>query len=74
MANPQLSEGYTRIAHKLLDALSTKTNDLDAIHVMIWVIRITYGYHQKIAASNYKTIKHLFPSDYTNEMIKNFLL
>ncbi len=47
MANPQIEDGYTRIANELLEAISlSKLNGSE--HQVFWVIvRKTYGYQKK---------------------------
>lgn len=49
MANPQLEEGFTRIANSILDALArTKLNGSQR-RIIDVIIRNTYGYRKKIA-------------------------
>lgn len=47
MANPQLENGYTRVANELLDALARTSIPGNIMQVVIVVIRKTYGYNKK---------------------------
>lgn len=49
--NPQLEDGYTRVANKLLEAiiLSGRVCSKDEIRIALVVVRQTYGYSRKQA-------------------------
>lgn len=47
MANPQTEHGYTRIANELLEALARTRMPGEAVQVLLYIIRRTYGYNQK---------------------------
>ena len=55
MANPQVENGYTRICNELLGAIYSKINKLEYLKIILFVIRITYGFNRKLAKSNYKS-------------------
>ena len=46
--NPQLEDGYTKIANELLDKLAMTHLAPNAWRVIIFIIRKTYGYHKKV--------------------------
>lgn len=46
MANPQIVDGYTRIANELLDALIRSGLTKRELRVVLVVIRQTYGYNR----------------------------
>lgn len=43
----QIEDGYTRIAHTLLEKLAKAHMPANALRMTIWAIRNTYGYHRK---------------------------
>lgn len=47
MANPQLEDGYTRIANEILDALVKINLSPYESRVLWFIIRKTYGWHKK---------------------------
>jgi phage replication O-like protein O len=49
MANPKLENGYTRIAHELLEAIMISDFTAAEYKVIFAVIRQTYGYQKKSA-------------------------
>lgn len=49
MANPQLEEGFTRIANVILDALARTKLNGSQHRIIDVIIRNTYGYNKKIA-------------------------
>ena len=55
MANPQVENGYTRICNELLGAIYSKINKLEYLKIILFVIRITYGFNRKLSKSNYKS-------------------
>jgi phage replication O-like protein O len=48
MANPQKENGYTPIAHTILEALATHVISPDEWRVLMVIFRKTYGWHKKI--------------------------
>ena len=50
MANPQIENGFTRIANELLEALSRTRFAGQESRVLLHVIRMTYGYRKKSAS------------------------
>jgi len=56
MANPQCENGHTRIANELLEALAYKINNSTWLKIMIYLIRITYGFHRLEVETNYQAI------------------
>jgi phage replication O-like protein O len=55
MSCPQVENGYTRIANELLEAICSKINKADYLKTLLFLIRITYGFHRKLVKSNYKS-------------------
>jgi phage replication O-like protein O len=53
MASPQVENGYTRIANELLQAICNKLTDSTWIRMLLWTIRLTYGFNRKEVQSNY---------------------
>ncbi len=47
MANPQLENGYTKIANEILEALARIRIPGEARQVLDFVLRKTYGFHKK---------------------------
>jgi phage replication O-like protein O len=47
MASPQLEDGYTRIANELLDALIRCCPGFTEGQILLFIIRMTYGWHKK---------------------------
>ena len=47
MANPQLENGYTRVANELLEALARINLCAYETRVLLVIIRKTYGWHKK---------------------------
>jgi len=47
MASPQLEEGYTKIANKILDHLIEHRIPGEAMQILLFIIRKTYGYNKK---------------------------
>ncbi|MEW6215417.1 MAG: replication protein [Nitrospirota bacterium] len=47
MANPQLEDGYTKIANELLEALGRIRIPGEAMQVLLFIIRKLYGFHKK---------------------------
>ncbi len=47
MASPQLENGYTRIANELLDALIRCCPGFTEGQILLFIIRMTYGWHKK---------------------------
>lgn len=47
MANPQLENGYTKIANEILEALYNNKFSSQELRIVLLVIRKTYGFHKK---------------------------
>ena len=48
MANPQLENGYTRIANELLEAIIRFPFNGSQLRLFLFLIRKTYGYQKKM--------------------------
>jgi phage replication O-like protein O len=55
MADVQLEKGFTRIANELLEAICGKIHNIDYLRLILFIIRITYGYNRKRTQSGYKS-------------------
>ena len=49
MANPQVENGYTRIANELLDAICRLKISGNEFRILLFIIRKTYGYNRRSA-------------------------
>ena len=49
MANPQLSNGYTKIANELLEALCRLNVSGNEMRILLYIIRRTYGFNRTYA-------------------------
>ena len=49
MANPQLSDGYTKIANELLEALCRMNISGNEMRILLYIIRRTYGFNRSYA-------------------------
>ena len=49
MANPQVENGYTRIANELLDAICRLKISGNEFRILLFIIRRTYGFQRKSA-------------------------
>lgn len=47
MASPQLENGYMRLAHEITAAVVKANITLSGYKVLLWILRLTYGYGQK---------------------------
>ena len=56
MANPQIENGYTKIANELLEAIAYKITNATWLKIVIYIIRITYGFQRKETETNYQAI------------------
>jgi len=57
MANPQWENGYTRISNEIMEALYLLDINIEAMKIIIFILRKTYGYHKKkdrISLSQFK--------------------
>lgn len=52
MANPQLENGYTRISNEIIQAVVRSSMSGTQIRFILWLIRLTYGFHRKEIATN----------------------
>ena len=57
MANPQLENGFTRIANEILEALSKAELSGSEFRLAIAILRFTYGMQKKSAEIKTKTLK-----------------
>ncbi len=57
--NPQLQDGYTRIANELLEAILTFPFSKREIKVILYVIRYSYGYHKKYTIDSAEKIVNI---------------
>lgn len=56
MANPQTENGYTKIANEILDAIIKIKINVDALKLVLFIFRKTYGYNKlqdKISLSQF---------------------
>ena len=49
MANPQLSNGYTKIANELLEAICRLNISGNEMRILLYIIRRTYGFNRSYA-------------------------
>ena len=49
MANPQIENGYTKIANELLEAICQLNISGNEMRILLYIIRRTYGYNSKSA-------------------------
>jgi phage replication O-like protein O len=71
MASPQLEKGYTRISNELIQAMCNRISSSTWIRILLWTMRLTYGFRRKEVQSSYQsyaTKLHL-----TKETIKSAL-
>ncbi|MFC1945975.1 replication protein [Chloroflexota bacterium] len=47
MVNPQLEDGYTQIAHEILEELAKTKLSSYEWSILVFIIRKTYGFHKK---------------------------
>ena len=62
MANPQIEDGYTKIANELLEAFSKHNFSAYETRVLMAIIRKTYGWNKKsdfISVSQNQEIKDM---------------
>ena len=71
MASPQIEHGYTRIAHELLEAVSKKVVDPNHLRIMLFIMRLTYGFHKKVTITYYKSLATQL--NFTEDEIKTLL-
>src|SRR5690606_40851439 len=57
MADVQVENGYTRIAHPILEALALAPFNAAQLKVLLALIRETYGWQQKDAAISYTRLE-----------------
>ncbi len=66
MANPQVENGYTRIANELLEALGRARLTEREFRIVLAVIRLTYGFNQKQARISLQQLAELTGMDKAN--------
>ena len=54
MANPGLEGGYTKISNELLEAACRRIVNSTWLRVLVFTMRLTYGWRRKEVASNYQ--------------------
>jgi len=76
MANPQLENGFTRISNELLEAIVLKVYKLEYLKIILFLIRITYGFNRKRVKSHYKSfsISTGIPKDHMEILISEMYL
>ena len=57
MANPQIENGYTRIANDLLEAICKSNFTVRELKIILCIIRHTYGYQEKSHAMSLSFIE-----------------
>ena len=57
MANPQLSNGYVRIANELLEAICQLDVSGSEMRILLYIIRRTYGFNKDYAEIPLSEIK-----------------
>jgi len=72
MANPQKENGYTAIANELIEAICNKLTNSTWIRLLLWTIRLTYGWKRKETQSNYQA--YATKLNLTKDTIKHTLL
>lgn len=72
MASPQVENGHTRIANELLEAMCYKICNATWLKVMLYIIRITYGFQRIEVESNYQSIAT--KTGFTKDTIRGALL
>ena len=73
MASPQLTNGYAPIANELLDALLGFGFNRTQVHVILWVVRKTFGWSRKWAEFTWYAVAkdlHMSRSGVTTEGTK----
>lgn len=56
MANPQVENGYTKIATELLKEIYYRITNATHLRIVLFVIRFTYGYNRKEFETNVTSI------------------
>ena len=72
MASPQCEHGYTKIANELIEAMAYKICNATWLKVMLFIIRITYGWQRKEVETNYQAIAT--KTGFSKDTIKNAIL
>ena len=72
MANPQIEDGYTRVANELIEAICYKVANATWIKILLWTMRLTYGFKRKEVQSNYQS--YATKLSLTKETIRHALL
>ena len=55
MANPQIENGYTKIANELLEAICNRLTNSTWIRLLVLTARLTYGWNRKECESYYNS-------------------
>ena len=56
MASPQLERGFTMISNELLEAIYGNLVNGEWLKIVLYIIRITYGYKRKTAKTSFKSV------------------
>ena len=72
MANPQKEKGYTPIANELIEAVCNKVTNSTWIRIIVWTMRLTYGWRRTETESNYGA--YATKLNLTKDTIKHALL
>jgi phage replication O-like protein O len=72
MASPQCEHGYTKIANELIEAMAYRICNSTWLKVLLYIIRITYGWQRKEVETNYQSIAT--KTGFSKDTIKNAIL
>ncbi len=75
MANPQIENGYTRIANELLEAMCSVRISGNELRIFLYIIRMTYGYSRKSAEISLSDIARAvkMSSENVSKMLKKLI-
>lgn len=73
MANPQWEQGYLKLSNNIVQALVQTSLSGGEIRLVLWLIRLTYGFHRLEVVTNVTAFatKLKTSGDYAREMILN---
>lgn len=74
--NPQLEEGYVRIANELYDAIVAYPFTAAELKVLLYVMRRTYGWNRKSASITAKSISNATGLDmrYVKKVVRKLII
>ena len=64
--NPQIEDGYTKIANELLEIIYKAPFNATQLKIMLCVVRFTYGFHRKTGKLSISYIATAINRDYRN--------